>query len=294
MKYFNQRFHWIIFIALPLLLVIAIFLCSHRYNNIPQSNLSQPDIAILSNPEGYYDNFKVEKISIVKRKDNRLFFSLSADKVLHRKRISKFFVYQNLKEIFLSGVQIDFYPYNMASLKNKNILIPLDDLGSSFTTLGKPSTPIEDYLAGNADIDLDLLSRILLENLSLSVFLSPDKKFSITAKEARINTDLENLALEGPITIADSDGKEMHASEAVWSKKFNGIYLPGWYILNNKQHKGKAFFAINTKGKFSKVLKTPDMECVDFIEEREKALYACLSKNMPPYLRLMFGIPGKD
>jgi hypothetical protein len=80
----------------------------------------------------------------------------------------------------------------------------------------------------------------------------------------------------------------------VWSKKFNGIYLPGGYILNNKQHNGKAFYAIDTKGNFLKVLKIPDIEYVDFIEEREKVLYAYLSKNMPPYLRLMFGIPDKN
>jgi hypothetical protein len=294
MKYFNQRFPWIIFIALPLLLVIAIFLCSLKHDEITQGNPSLPDIASLSHPEGYYDNFKVEKISIVKRKDNRLFFSFSADKVLHRKRISKFFVYQNLKEIFLSGVQIDFYRYNMSPLKNKNSLIPLDDIGSSFTTLGKPSTPMEDYLAGNADIDLDLLSRILLENLSLNVFLSPDKKFSITAKEARINTDLENLVLEGPVMVMDSCGKEVLTSKAVWSEKFNRLYLPDGYTLKSEEHKGSAFFAINSQGELSRVWKCPNIEYVDFIEEREKVLYSYLSKNMPPYLRLIFGLPGND
>lgn len=182
----------------------------------------------------------------------------------------------------------------MALLKNKNTLLPLDDIGSSFASLGKPPTPIEEYLAGNADIDLDLLSRILFENLSLNIFLSPDKKISISAKFARVNTDLENIVLEGPITIVDSDRGEMLASEAVWSRKFNGIYLPDGYVLNNKQFKGKAFYTIDTKGKFSKALKLPDIEYKDFIEEREKVLYAYLSKNTPPYLRLMFGIPDKN
>jgi len=294
MKPLKNRWLVIILIALLLLLVKAIFFYSSSDNEIPESNISQPDIALLSDHEEYYDNFMVDKISIKKHEDNRVVFFLLIDKVIHRKRISKFFVYQNLKEIFLSGVQIDFYPYNMASLKNKTFLIPLDDLSSTFASLGNPSTPVEDYLAGNADIDLDLLSRILFENLSLNIFLSPDKKISISAKFARVNTDLENIVLEGPVTIVDSDGGEMLASEAVWSKKFNGIYLPEGYILNNKQHKGKAFFAINIKGKFSKVLKLPDIEYKDFIEEREKVLYAYLAKNMPPYLRLMFGIPNKD
>ena len=294
MKYHKNRWLKITFIAFLLLITIAFFLYSSSHNEIPQRNISQPDITLLSNPGENFDNFTVEKISIAKREGNRLFFSFSAYKVIHRKRISKFFVYQNLKEILLSGVQIDFYPYNMASLKNKNILIPLDDIISSCASLGRPSTPIEEYLAGKADIDLDLLSRVVFENLSLNIFLSSDKQFSISAKLARVNVDFENIVLEGPIKIVDSKGKELHASEAVWSRKFNGIYLPEGYILNNKQHKRKAFYAIDTKGNFSKILKTPDIEYVDFIEEREKVLYAHLSKNMPPYLRLMFGIPDKN
>jgi len=42
---------------------------------------------------------RANKISIVKKEDNRILFSLSADMIIHRKRISKIFVYQNLKEI---------------------------------------------------------------------------------------------------------------------------------------------------------------------------------------------------
>lgn len=104
----------------------------------------------------------VDKISIVEQEDNRILFSISADKVIHRKRISRLFVYQNLKEIYMSGVKIDIYPYNTASIsKHKDIAILLDDISRSFTSLGKPPTSMEECLAGNSDIDLDLLTRIL-------------------------------------------------------------------------------------------------------------------------------------
>jgi len=293
MKYLKPTWVRITLVALPLLIIIAIFLHSSNHNEIPQSNISQPDITMLDGSGVSYDNFKVENISIARRKDNRLFFSFSADKVIHRKRISKFFVYHNLKEIELSGIKIDFYPYKKASLKNKNILIPLDDIGSSFASLGKPSTPMEDYLAGDSDIDLDLLSRILFQNMSLNIFLAPQKKFSITAKLGLINTDFENIVLEGPVTVTDSDNKKLLAARSVWSNKFNGLYLPDGYTLENKGHKGKTFFAITKNGKFLKIRKCPNIVYTDFVEEREKVLYAYLSKKMPAHLRLMFGLQDK-
>ena len=274
-----------------LLFIIAIFVYSPVHNKeSPGSNL-QPDIDIRDKPEGHYDNFRVDKISIMKRQDNRILFSLSADKVIHRKRISKLFVYQNLKEIYMSGIKIDFYPYNNISIRHKNIAIPVDDIGSIFTSLGKPSTSIEEYLAGNADIDLDLLSRLLLEDLSINIHLPDNKNIVLTAKSTRINIDLENIVLEGHVKVITSDGKELLASQAVWSRKFNGIYLPDGHTLQNEQRKGKAFFAITTKGKFSRVWKCPNIEYVDLLEEREKDLYAHLSKKMPAYARFMFGMP---
>jgi hypothetical protein len=291
MQYFKDRWLKIIFIAFPLLLIIVIFLSPSTHNKKSESENPQPDITLKDKPEGHYDNFRVNKISIVKKEDNRILFSLSADMIIHRKRISKLFVYQNLKEICMSGVMIDIYPYNMRSVnRHKNIAIPIDDIGSSFTSLGKPSTPIEEYLAGNADIDLDLLTRLLLENLSINIHLPDNKKIVLAAKSARINVDLENIVLEGPVKVITSDGKELYASEAVWSKKFNGIYLPDGYALQNEQHKGKAFFAINTKGEFLKVWKCPNIKYIDPLEEREKAFYANLSKKMPASARFMFGM----
>ena len=191
----------------------------------------------------------------------------------------------------MSGARLDIYPYNIRSINNhKNITIPVNDIGSSFTSLGKPSTPIEEYLAGNADIDLDLLTRLLLENLSINIHLPDNKKIVLAAKIGRINVDLENIVLEGPVKVIASDGKELYASEAVWSKKFNGIYLPGGYTLQNEQHRGKAFFAMNQKGELSRVFRIPEIKYADLIEEKEKVLYANLSKKMPAYARFMFGM----
>jgi hypothetical protein len=288
MKYFNDRWLKIIFITLPLLLIITIIV---YFFNCNKSIKNDNNISFRNNSAEYYDNFKVDKVSIVRRKDGKMLFSMSAKMIVHRKRISRLFIYHNLKEILISGVRIDFYPYNNGFEKNqKPIALPFIDIFNSVTSFGKPSTPTEDYIMGNVDDNFDLLSRLLFEDLSINIYLTNNKKISICTKFARINSDFKNIVLEGLVKVIDSDGNELHASDVVWSKKFNGIYLPGRYMLNNKQYKGKAFYAMDTKGKFSKVLKTPNIEYADFIKEREKILYAYLSKNMPPYLKFIFGM----
>ncbi len=280
----ENRWSNFIFIAFLLLLTLAIFVY------YPNKKTKSYDINSENNLEEQADDFRVDNISIVRYEDNRKLFSLSADKVIHRKRISKLFVYQNLKEIYMSGVKIDIYSGNSASNK-KHIAIPVDDIGRSFTSLGKPSTSMEEYLSGNLDIDLDLLTRTLIEDLSINVYISQNKKISFIAKGARINVDFENLILEGPVKIIASDGKELTSSLAVWSGKFNGIYLPEGYMMGDFYLKRKAFFTLTRKGEFSKISVIPKIRYNDVIEEKEKIFYARLFGKMPAYMRVMFGLP---
>lgn len=271
--------------AFLLLLIICIFLCSSINNEKSYSNNEKYIITAKDEPEEWYDKFCVDKISITERKNKNIVFSLSAERIVHRKRISRLFVYQNLKEIFMRGVKIDIYPDNTHDNTHK---VPLD-VFSSFRFFGKPSTSMEDYLAGNVDIDFDLLTRLLIKDLSLNIHYLYGQKISINAESAIINADFENIVFEGPVKIILSDGRNLYAYKAVWSKKFSGIYLPNGYTFQNGYHKGKAFFIINTKGKFYKISSVPDIKYTDLIEEKEKVLYAQISKKMPPYLKFIFG-----
>lgn len=277
-------------------LLLVFFVITYRsyQDKKPEKNVPGSDIALNLKPEDNYDQFYVDKLTIVRREDGKKFFSLSADKVFKRKRISRFFVYQNLKEICISGVKIDIYSYNKNSLtKNNTVVIPVEEIGVSITSMGKPSTPIEEYLAGNSDIDLDLLSRLLLEKLTLNIHISPEKKISINAESAKINIDLQNIVFEGDIKVIDSNGIVMYADEGVWSIKHEGMYLPGGYISRNRHCQGKSFFSINRAGELAQSLKIPYMEYIDPFEEREKVFYAEISKKMPGYARFMFGMPQK-
>ena len=83
----------------------------------------------------------------------------------------------------------------------------------------------------------------------------------------------------------------MSTSKAIWSKKFNGFYLPDGYRINNDHRKEKAFFVLTGGGRFSNVPLIPKIEYADRIEEREKAIYAPLMEKMPQNLIPMFAAP---
>lgn len=291
MQFFKKRRPKIIFIAILVSLTIAILVYLPVHNKNHEIGNLQPESDIGNKPHDSYDNFTVDRISIVKHEDHRIVFSLFADKVIHRKRASKLFVYQNLKELYMSGVKIDIYHYNSASTgKEKKVVIPVDDIGSVRMSLGKPTTTMEEYLAGNTDIDLDLLTRILVADLSINIYLPYNKKVSITSKSGRVDANFENIIFGGLVKVTASDGKELYAPQAIWSKKFNGMYFPEGYTIRNNYQRGKAFFTLNREGKFLWVSRISEIDYTDPIEEKETALYTDLFKKMPAHLRFMFGI----
>jgi hypothetical protein len=237
-----------------------------------------------------YDNFRVEHISVVRKKDNKPHFVLTADEVVHRKRASKLFLYQNLKEIYVSGAKVDIYLNNISSSGNSSL--PFDEMNEIFASLGKQSTSLDDYSAGKvADSDLDLLSRIFFENLSLNIYYPDSKKISFSALYASVTPDLNNLVFSGTVQFTDSMRRKFVSSKVVWSKKHNGIYFPEGYTLQNSQHRNKSFYAVSKDGDFSRLSDIPAIDYADYLEVAESRLYAKLMKKLPPYAKMMLGLP---
>lgn len=279
----------ILLIAFLFLIVITTFVFLHNY--IIKTKDSNPNLDINKTEEDY-DKFRLDKISVVKRENGRIFLHLYADSVIHRKRISKLFVYQNLKEIYISGAKIDFFIYDNTSKNNlRSIMIPVVDIGKSFTSFGYSYMTSEDYLAGNGDVDSDVLTRILFDDISINIYLPNKKKLSLLGKIGRSCTDFENIIFEGPASIVSSDGRELIAPKAIWSKKFNGIYLPDGYTLQSNYIKKETFFIIDQEGRFSRISRSPKIVYRDLIEEKEKIFYAKVYKKIPAYAKFMLGIP---
>lgn len=256
--------------------------------------------------------FMAENVLLKKKEGERTVFSISVRRVLSRNRSSKFFVYHNLKEMYMSGVTIDAYAsenrwfrqgqkiaasYSSEGVASKRcdsrsrrLVIPLAEIGISFTAFGDPSTSIRDYLAGCYDINLEVLTRFVIDDLMMHIHLPERRMFSILAKHARINMDAENIIFDGQVSFLSSRGQELSATQAVWSGIHDGIYFPNGYTSRDGYHEGKTFLIVDRYSRISKAYSVPDTEYTDFVERGEKILYDNISKKTPPYLRAALGI----
>jgi hypothetical protein len=244
----------------------------------------------MGNPaEKMYDNFRAENVSLTRKKNNKLFFALTAEEIIHRKRFSRLFLYQNLKEVYISGAKIDIY-FNTLSSAGNNLL--MDEIHDILRSLGKESTSIDEYSSGKvSDSDLDLLSRIFFENLSLNIYYPAGKKISFTSLYAAVTSDFNNLVFSGTVNFTDTMQRKFAAPKVVWSTKYNGIYFPEGYTLHNSQYRNKSFYAVNKDGDFSRLWDIPAIDYADYLDIAENKLYAQVMKKMPPYAKMMLGLP---
>jgi hypothetical protein len=277
-----------------LILFLSLLSCAFVFLFLNNKKAGNDDILTENDVQTYtekdYDNFRIEHISVVRKKDNKPHFILTADEVVHRKRASKLFLYQNLKEIYVSGAKIDIYLNNISSSGNSSL--PFDEMNDIFASLGKRPTSLDDYSAGKvADSDLDLLSRIFFENFSLNIYYPGRKKISFSALYAAVTPDLNNLVFSGTVQFTDSMRRKFVSSKVVWSKKQNGIYFPEGYTLHKSQQRNESFYAVNKDGDFTRLWNIPAIDYADCLEVAESRLYAKLMKKLPPYAKMILGLP---
>jgi len=250
-----------------------------------------------------YDNFTADKINIRHSgADSNILFNLSADKAIHRKIRSRLFVYQNLKEIYISGTTIDFYcsstghgdPDKIGAPSENGlnkIHIPVNDMGRVILSLARPSTSADEFIAGHAGADMDLLIRILFGKLSVNIHCVSGNKVSINASRARANVDSGNIIFEENVRIVASDGNTIKTTRAVWSNRFSGLLLPEGYNALKGSRNERAFFVIDPDGKFSRALNVPKIVYEDPLEEKESIFYTRVFEKMPAHVKLMAGFP---
>jgi len=284
----------ILIVFLLLMLCCAVFICLFhlKHGQTEDTNVvSFPSLGDVSGVD--YDGFKAENISVVKKRNKKLFLSLTADRIAHRKRSSHFFYYQNLKEIYLSGVTIDVYLDAETGYKiAQDGFIPLIELNSILTSFGKPPTSPDEFTAGKiADSELDLLSRIIFENISITIHHSKNRKLSISAKKASVHFDLNNIVFEDSVRITGPFDRTLCSSKAVWSKRYKGLYFPKGYILQAKNYKKKAFYSLDNNGDLLPLADIPKIDYIDHLGEAEAAIYTKIVKKIPPHVKMMLGIP---
>lgn len=262
-----------------------------------------------------FDSFRINDLSMVEKKGNSVLFSLSAKQVVHRKRRNDFFVYNNIKEIYMRDVRLDIYPgtaevtaavtagadhtvkqiaparprraTERPRFVKKDISIPAKDIGGIFHNLSD-STPIKRYLSGHPDIDLNLLSRLLMENMVMVFHLGDGKTLSISAGGAILNLDdLQNMIFIDNVVITGSDGYRIETDKCIWSRKFHGILFPHGYTASRREVHGGHFFLVSRGGVLSRTAHVPKVNYVDLLGQREKELIDRLGKYLPGYLQLI-------
>jgi hypothetical protein len=230
-------------------------------------------------------------LSIVGGGEGGGFPSLVADGVRIGKRTSLggLLVYHDLRDLFVSGAVVRLRP----------ALPDPDGAATSFNLLAELSRHLDPILgAGKRDVAAGRgregigLSRVRFEDLSITAELGNRRTLSIVASQARSDPKFESLAFHQSVTITDAEGTELRAVEAVWSRKFAGIYLPGGHWIQDRHSAGEAFFVVSSDGILASRRPIPSIAYRDEIEEMETRIGAKVLGDSLPVLRAALGIPS--
>jgi hypothetical protein len=257
----------------------------------------------------------IEGFTIIEQNGNEKLLTLSAKQLIHRKRKTQFFIYQNLKELYLQNTQILFSPphdtaqkeqqaiqvpspsateqpgKNFDTVQKEQQVIPFELIGKSFESFGSFKSSIDEVLSGEPDINLDILSRVIFDGLSMIIVLPDKKQFSIQADIAIVPTDFRHLVFTGNVRMESGTGQIIAASQAVWSCKDGGFFFPNGHILENRQDNDPAFYNVMLTGALTRRNPTLFVDYADPLETKEKEFQEDIAKGMPIYARLIFGLP---
>jgi len=232
----------------------------------------------LSQPPVCRNSFSIKNLSLTHVDGSTLLFRFTADLAIDRPRTGQMSVFNNYYEIRLSNMTLD-QPLNgpVATLDLKGVnkaVQSFDD--DKLSNEDKPSE--EAWL----DFSSCSLSRVLVDNIRIN--LMPPKRLPIVlmADSAKMGADTELIKFERNVKL-NARQCELSAQTAIWSNKYNGMFLPAAYTINGrKQHRKKHstgdFFQISREGRCLKLRPTPAVEYLDMLDEADKEL----STHLPP------------
>lgn len=229
------------------------------------------------------DNYLVKNIAVNKYNSQGILFSIKADTIVHRYRqFMQYATYQNLKEIYITNIKLDTYAAN-------NIM-PIEGISNTIKLFETKLGAVEENPINTDGDNLDLLTRILFKKIAINMHYSENNKTVITAEKARISLDNKNLVLEEEVKFTSPDKREIFASQAVLTYKFNGIYFPNGYTQDSR-YMDKTFFTLDAEGGLSESKEIPLITYGDLISEGEQKLYEQSLKDASPYIKAMLGMP---
>ena len=225
----------------------------------------------------------LESVDLKQFNENKFLFSISAGKIVYRKRAYKIFMYKNLKELFIQGLSIELHQAEEDGGKSKN---PSIGMMGVLSEIGNSQTSYQEFSRGSGDRDSDLLTRILIDSCSINILGNNRSKVTVNAGKAKI-VDFKNIILEENVRIRNTNGQDINAGRAVWSVENNGFLFPEGYRSAGFSQKNKSFLKIGKGGDFYPEDTIPSIKYADTFEENEKRLFDAVTKNAPGYLKQM-------
>jgi hypothetical protein len=300
-------------VALPFILVVK--------SKMERSAASQLlEWTIENEPgEGPFDHFRLTGVSLVRRDDaQRKLFSVEAEKIIHRNRRARFFLYYNLKEIYISNLKVGFYPRQQPDREKSRLLSrSFEDISDQLlSTLGFPAlsenhsgevsekqaevleTPGFPSLPENhskrQETEADILTRVVIEKLSLMINCQEGRQVLLSSEMAFIN--LRGATFEEYFSLTSTDGKNLSAPTAIWLKDSESIYFPHGYSLqfNGISQEGtEAVFTLDGDGRLSQSDEQfPEQTSgLDSLDEAELVVDNFFLREAMQYLSSVEGIP---
>lgn len=300
-------------VALPLILVVKFKMEQSASSQFLEWTIEN------ENAEEPFDHFRVIGVSLVHRdSDQRKLFSVEAEKIIHRNRRARFFLYYNLKEIYISGLKIGFYPRQQPAQEKSRVLNasaeekrtvtqdtePAQEksqvLNASFeniggrllSTLGFPS--LSENHSEHQETNAAILTRVVIEKLSMTINYQEGSRVFLSSEMAFIN--LRGATFEEHFSLTSTDGKNLSAPTAIWLKDSESLYFPNGYSLqaNGINQEGtEAVFTLDRDGSLSQSDgQLPEQTSgLDQIDEAELVVENFFLRGAMPYLSSLEGVP---
>jgi hypothetical protein len=209
--------------------------------------------------------------------DNTLKSTASASLILHRQRKSQYFVYMNLRELYLEDLNVQlFYSTNQpVELFNDLRNALLDDIRTE-EAHGQDFQRPEDIETSRA-IDETFLTRVYVQGMrELSLNFPDDMRFRIASRIALANLVDGTIRFSDDVSVEDANGIHLEARYAVWVKKLNGILFPDGYRSideHSERNYPAGFFTVSSQGDLCASASMPAINIEpDMVERMDNAL----------------------
>lgn len=207
--------------------------------------------------------------------DPRFSFSAGALRLQKRRVKGGLLVYQNLKELVVSGAAVTFRvrPDGTATPS-----VLLDELSAQLASMAGSA----DEDPGEADVGSSRLTRVVFDRLAMELHLANGKTLSLQGSQVSANVDLEYLVFDGPVVLTDAEGVELYATEGLWSRARDGIHLPVGYTFQGEKRVEAAFFGFTPDGRLEEQRPAPAIAYEDELAELDDEIYTRVFEEILP------------